>query len=165
MVYLKKNLVIFLAVLFTAVLFSPSAFASSSGWEKPDGTAPYGVTSDGDAYGTKLYGALSIALPSLDLSGEGAVSYILRLRNKKNIQLFHGEVGVFHHLDIEGIQAAVMGAASGVILNAFGFDATATLQLKSVDEFMDDVEEGDDGYGGTIPVAAYAMMDVVFAVK
>lgn len=167
MVYLKKNLVIFLAVLFTAVLFSPSAFAGSSGFETHDGDAPHGVTSDGDAYGTKLYGALSVSMPSLDADGFGTVSYVIRLRNKKELNLFHGETtGIVHHLDVEGIQTAIMEAASADILAEFGFDsAVSTLQVKSVDEFMDDVVDGDDGFGGTIAVAAYGMMDIVFAVK
>lgn len=166
MVYLKKNLVIFLAVLFAAALFSPPAFvAAGTGLEEGDGSPPHGVTSEGDAYGTKLYGVASVAMPSVDpLSGLGAVSYIIRLRNKKELHLFRGEAGEHHYLDIPGIQEAVVAAASADILTAFGFESSdSTLQLKSVDEYMDGVVEVTTPVFGV--VEAYAVMDVIFAAK
>lgn len=187
MVYLKKNLVIFLAVLFTAVLFIPSAFAYSSGDGYEDsGGAPYGVHGDGKAFGTKLYGAVSIAMPSLNLNGQGTVSYIIRLRNNNELKVFHGNVSVdpetgdpLNYQNIEGVTAAILEAVTDEVLGAFGFDpAASVLVIKSVDEFMDDVVEEQDvlecqtddpnapNYAdscSTHDAAAYAMMDIVFA--
>lgn len=169
MVYLKKNLVIFLAVLFAAVLYSPSAFGANKAAENEPGSAPYGVTGDGHAYGTKLYGVVSVAMTDLDESGDGTASYVMRLRDKNDLEIFFGETTAVNHLDAEAVENAILSAAAEDIKSRFGY---TELVLKSVDEFAHEVAEvqnDPDCDPEVIPffcathTEAYGLMDIVFA--
>ena len=118
-----KTISIGLAVLSAVALFSiPQAFAAKASFDQPPGDPPYGLATQGDRGGTKLYGVITLEYNLLSETNAN-VWAVVRLRKGNELKVFYsGKLGNTLGIDFQDpkiIQLAVTNALEPQILGAF----------------------------------------------
>lgn len=129
--------IVCLLALLAFFFFGTAAYAATAGAEQPPGEPPYGLATQGDAGGTKLYGCIFIEYSNFIGTSYADARIFVRLRMNNQIQTFYAETNMIPISSISANQEQIIDVISPQILAAFFPGETGlTITLKNVSEFL-----------------------------